>query len=1757
MPTTPLGFIEYVSKGDTSWYSGTDGLEQWLLRAELLGIPTYSTFADLPDPSNTSSHDPSATQPQRQFAAVVNDLTIYRVSNDQTSWEPWSNYYTDTDAVSAINNDADHGSTANHNYFSGSHADLTNVGASDHHTRFGASGAGDRLSDIPTRPHSDLTNVGANQHHNQNHDNADHTTNYLPEANYNPESDTHSRYTDQEARDSVDGSTQDYRFEGQLHPSYIEPDSQGAAPGTRISSIQERVVLFADSAIEYATILPNTDVYHNGSLHASHADPSTGSVTVAEGDRLSSLKPVAMAEHSDAIATPPLSHAGDTFTFNTNRYNPHTVKIYAPFAPVDVDYYFDTQPTGNTPNSTFTVPQDAVYTFTTPDGSDGQHRFICNGNVVMAKRAGTGDDAFQVRPAAREVLSTQGASAVTVDGGSVTNNHPHYTSGSLFSVTAIADGSGTNAEHGQPVSLCGDIYALAHTVDGYALAAVEPTIITVYSWDGTQWVEYATHDFSNASRSNPMMHQEGDQAGSGTTIIGNAPIVFSGTHPFFMRTNAGSREYTPNGFRQAEMPHLGLPFASQGEFDSHVADSDAHHAQVHDNADHSTNYTPQSTHDSHAGTSDAHHSRYTDSEAETAINNDADHGSTAQHDYFSGSHTDLTNVGASDHHSKTTSGEIDHDSTSGGTRSDAHHARYADSEAQNAVTGNVNVEDLVTAAVTAGYVPRAQGDNTILMQALSHSDLSGVGSDDHHAQNHDNADHTTNYLPESQYTPENDTHARYTNEEAQDAVGGILSVQFTYDDAGNVINIDPHVATSDAHHARYTDSEATTAVGGSTPWANSDLSNSTVTVAGNAVGLGGSTTVNHADLSNIGASDHHSRYADSEARNAVTGNVNVEALVTASTATGHVVRTQGDGTIMMQQLSHGDLGNVGTDDHHAQVHDNTDHSTDYLPQTSYNPEADTHDKYTDAEAQSAINNDADHGSTAPHNYFSGSHTDLTNVGASDHHTRYADSEAVTAAESQNPLSPESLFSQSGLSIAGWEVIDVSNEGFPGDQTGGDLANYIYNQISAGGKYVFILPEGTYDWNQRIHMNGGTEAWQTDRPHTFVMIGKQKATLNVDFTANGLIFRFGNNNLGLEHVSLQNLHFDIGAGVSARDAGIMQCYIEDSGYFDNITLSQRKKIADDGTSNGPRHTFLIDCLNETATALCERIKFRNGDVWNATYPGANYAIPISSEHHHEGRVTWRNCYVEGFHDNGYYLRDGPGPHHVENCASIDNGVSGFRLGRNDHAENITVKVSEGGVQRSCTGIWLQEYRQSVTDQTNYSPGDEPDSPTVVDGFEVIINDNAAADSCIKTSTNTTNTVVKNGYVYCGNDDWVISTPHHTGRATFQNITIDDHATGNTRIAAMTFGGDNVTVDNMEYRPFPPTGENGRSILLIGGQNIKIRDSRFQGTYTPMIEAESGADFTMDNCYCPHDGSFTDPYVLRAQSTPLEYVQLRNNRMGDYTGGINIDLADINNHYIKGNDGILQDAPRDVYTEADSGYKVEKEGTNAAGTINFDPIAGEVTIDGEVVATGPGQITTEDIETFEGGSFDQAWENTDLTIAQTQVYEGSYAAYATSGGGNQRNFDYENAGNNLSHYPRIGDKVRTFFWHPEPSSNLTNTTRIRWAYGGSWGSNYVIQCNLYNQNIRIWESGLTNVVAGPGSWTYPGATWFALESEWSSSSPHHVARVVDYSNPDNPSTVVEISGDSTAIDDTSSGAYWGAHESGGHGDFWVDYAHYYDI
>lgn len=96
---TPLGWIQYPDENDTDWYSGSAGLEEWLARIELLGLPTYSSESDLPDPTETGTIDPENGTQHRQFAAVLDEQVVYRV-NDDGEWEEWLGGVDTTESLS-------------------------------------------------------------------------------------------------------------------------------------------------------------------------------------------------------------------------------------------------------------------------------------------------------------------------------------------------------------------------------------------------------------------------------------------------------------------------------------------------------------------------------------------------------------------------------------------------------------------------------------------------------------------------------------------------------------------------------------------------------------------------------------------------------------------------------------------------------------------------------------------------------------------------------------------------------------------------------------------------------------------------------------------------------------------------------------------------------------------------------------------------------------------------------------------------------------------------------------------------------------------------------------------------------------------------------------------------------------------------------------------------------------------------------------------------------------------------------------------------------------------------------------------------------------------------------------------------------------------------------------------------------------------------------------------------------------------------
>jgi hypothetical protein len=190
-----------------------------------------------------------------------------------------------------------------------------------------------------------------------------------------------------------------------------------------------------------------------------------------------------------------------------------------------------------------------------------------------------------------------------------------------------------------------------------------------------------------------------------------------------------------------------------------------------------------------------------------------------------------------------------------------------------------------------------------------------------------------------------DTNTTYSAGNALNLSGTQFNVNegsISHDNISDVSNND--------HHTRYSDSEAVGAI-------NDD-------------GDHGSTASHnyfsgsHDDLSSIGNSDHHTRYSDSEAISAVNSDGDHGSTASHNYFSGN----------------YNDLSSRG--------HGNEDHDSNFLLSSNYNPESDTHSRYSDSEAISAINSDGDHGSTASHNYFGGSHNNLSGINANDHHTAH-------------------------------------------------------------------------------------------------------------------------------------------------------------------------------------------------------------------------------------------------------------------------------------------------------------------------------------------------------------------------------------------------------------------------------------------------------------------------------------------------------------------------------------------------------------------------------------------------------------------------------------------------------------------------------------------------------------------------------------------------------------------------------------------------
>ncbi|AHG02366.1 hypothetical protein HALLA_20905 (plasmid) [Halostagnicola larsenii XH-48] len=205
---------------------------------------------------------------------------------------------------------------------------------------------------------------------------------------------------------------------------------------------------------------------------------------------------------------------------------------------------------------------------------------------------------------------------------------------------------------------------------------------------------------------------------------------------------------------------------------------------------------------------------------------------------------------------------------------------------------------------------------------------------------------------------------------------------------------------------------------------------------------------------------------------------------------------------------------------------------------------------------------------------------------------------------------------------------------------GDLTNAINN---ASGRAIVDLG------------SGGEYEMQTSPSSASLvgLIGDPDDPPTVYLTMTGTCWEMSPDELVLEGIT-----FDIS---ETSDVSLLRSYgISDRLHVRDITLrGERERVA---TGGGNRHNFLAQ-MGPEGKGLIERLSLPDGCIEDLNSSG-DYAIPAGADPSHEGKNVWKDCYVEGFHDNGYYVRNSPGHNLLWNCEALNNARTNMRIGEND-------------------------------------------------------------------------------------------------------------------------------------------------------------------------------------------------------------------------------------------------------------------------------------------------------------------------------------------------------------------------------------------------------------------------------------------------------------------------------------------------------------
>jgi hypothetical protein len=446
------------------------------------------------------------------------------------------------------------------------------------------------------------------------------------------------------------------------------------------------------------------------------------------------------------------------------------------------------------------------------------------------------------------------------------------------------------------------------------------------------------------------------------------------------------------------------------------------------------------------------------------------------------------------------------------------------------------------------------------------------------------------------------------------------------------------------------------------------------------------------------------------------------------------------------------------------------------------------------------------------------------------------------------------------------VVDMVDAG--ADPNGNESVTSVI-QDNIGDDTLLKFPDGEYYMDDQVRLTGFNKVG---------VIGDGATLVPADFHSFGSsrarLFRLGTSDSPGGTVHFGGFHVD----QTASNTGIrvISAEVTDELYVKDVFIDG---VHDSGTW-GPGKFNIVD---SNGVGVVDNFRASDGAEHVDDTPNDGRwrgATGIILNENHQGEITFTNCVLGGFPDNGLYASSQNGEIHVENGWFENSGTASVRLSsERGSIHNVFAVVDENPDQLAGQhGIRLDHGSQiDISNVTIETPSQNGEALRIMEGVDStsITNTRIAAEgqsAAVRIDENAGEVDVENSEVEINDGSYAFRIlGDDAGAVTLQDVSITGEG-GGSPIQEAIF----VERNNCEFRGLSvqQTGGDGRRGIEFRGQGYVIADSDFETTNYP-ITIHNASDVRVENTHArATDGSGS--ILIRPNSND---VSLSNNDFPD--------------------------------------------------------------------------------------------------------------------------------------------------------------------------------------------------------------------------------------------------------------------------------------